>query len=299
MRIIEIMDKIANMQAFAAVGHSGSFAEAARKLNIANSVVSKRIKDLEDFLGTQLFLRTTRKVTLTDTGQRYLEQAQRILDDLTEVESGIRHQSQKPVGTIRLTAPLSFGLQTLAPALVSYLDKCPDVSIKTYMTDRRVDLVAEGYDLAIRIGALEDSSLVAKKLSRGRRVVCATPAYLKKYGTPQTPADLKDHNCLSYTNLAEGKAWPFMIDKKKIWQKVSGNFFSDTGDILHQTALAGGGITLLPTFIIAESLKTKKLQIVLEDYEEDNFDIYAVYQQTRHVPIKIRTLIDHLGQALG
>lgn len=292
------MDKIANMQAFAVVGQTGSFAEAARKLNIANSVVSKRIKDLEDFLGTQLLLRTTRKVTLTDTGQSYLEYVQRFLDELEEVESGIRYKTQKPTGTIKLTAPLSFGLQTLAPALASYLAKCPDVSIKTYLSDRRVDLVGEGYDLAIRIGALEDSSLMAKKLSPGRRVVCASQAYFKKHGLPKTPADLKDHNCLSYINLAEGKAWPFMIGDKKIWQPVSGNLLSDNGDLLHQAALADGGITLLPTFIISESLKTQKLQIVLEDFEEKNFDIYAVYQQTKHPSIKIRSLIDHLAEAL-
>jgi DNA-binding transcriptional LysR family regulator len=292
------MDKIANMQAFAAVAHSGSFAEGARHLNIANSVISKRIKDLEDFLGAQLFLRTTRKVTLTETGQGYLDHVQRILDELEEVESGIRYETQKPVGSIKLTAPLSFGLKTLAPALASYLAKCPDVSIKTYLSDRRVDLVAEGYDLAIRIGALEDSTLIAKKLCGGRRVVCASPAYLKKFGKPKTPADLKTHNCLSYINLAEGKAWPFLVDGQKIWQPVHGNFLSDNGDLLHQAAVAGGGISLLPTFIIGESLKSKVLQIVLDDFEEKDFDIYAVYQPTKHVSIKIRTLIDHLTQAL-
>lgn len=292
------MDKLANMQAFQAVGESGSFADAARKLNLANSVVSKRVKDLEDFLGSQLLVRTTRKVTLTETGQSYLDYVRKFLDELEEVESSLRYRTQKPVGNIKLTAPLSFGLQTLAPALASYLEKYPDVSIRTHLSDRRVDLVAEGYDLAIRIGTLNDPTLIAKKLCPGRRVVCASPAYLKKHGKPKHPADLKTHNCLSYTNLAEGKSWPFLIDGKKTWQAVKGNLLSDNGDLLQQAALAGSGIVMLPTFIIDDALKQKKLEIVLEDFEEKDFDIYVVYQQTKHLSVKIRTLIDHLSQSL-
>lgn len=292
------MDKLANMQAFRAIADTGSFAEAGRKLNLATSVVSKRIKDLEDFLGAQLFLRTTRKVSLTETGQNYLQYAQRLLDEMDEVESDIRTQTQKPVGVIKLTAPLSFGLQTLAPALATYLAKYPDVILKTYLTDHRVDLVALGYDLAIRIGALDDAALMAKKLCTSRRVVCASPAYLKQQGIPQKPHDLKHHNCLSYTNLADGKSWPFQVQGKKVWQPVSGNFMSDNGDLLHQTALAGGGITLLPAFIVGGSVKASRLQVLLEDFEEKDFDVYAVYQQTRHVSIKIRTLIDHLAATL-
>lgn len=289
------MDKIANMEAFAVISQTGSFAEAARRLNVANSVVSKRIKDLEDYLGTQLLVRTTRKVMLTEAGQDYLIHVQRLLDDITEIESGLRYQTKKPVGIIKLTAPLSFGLQTLAPALADYLTKYPDVSIKTYLSDRHVDMVAEGYDLAIRIGALDDQNLMAKRLSRGRRVVCATPEYFKKHGKPKTPHDLKNHNCLSYLNLAEGKSWPFMMDGKRTWQQVSGNLHSDNGDLLHQAALSSCGITLLPTFIIEDSLKAQKLEIVLDKFEETDFDIYAVYQSTRHLSIKIRTLIDHLS----
>lgn len=282
------------MEAFVAVSQVGSFAEAAKKLNLANSVISKRIKDLEDYLGVQLMIRTTRKVMLTEAGQDYLVQAQRLLDEINEIESGFRRQTKNPVGIIKLTAPLSFGLQTLAPALASYLEKYPEVSIKTYLSDRQVDLVNEGYDLAIRIGALEDQNLIAKKLGKGRRVVCASPAYLKKHGKPKTPTDLKNHNCLSYLNLAEGKSWPFVVGGKRVWQPVSGKLYSDNGDLLHQAAIASCGITLLPTFIIEESLKQGALDIVLEEYEERDFDMYAVYPRTKHLSIKIRTLIDHL-----
>ncbi|MBV1929386.1 MAG: LysR family transcriptional regulator [Gammaproteobacteria bacterium] len=289
------MDKLANMQAFAAVGQTGSFAEAARRLNLANSVVSKRIKDLECHLQTQLLTRTTRKVSLTDNGYSYLEYVRKFLDELEEVETRLRHHTEMPVGTIKLSAPLSFGMQYLGPSIASYLKQHPNVEIKTYLSDRQVNLIDEGYDLSIRVGQLKDSSLIAKKLVDCRRVVCASPDYFAQHGKPQTLKDLKDHNCLSYLNLAEGKAWPFMVEGKKKWQSVSGSFSADNGDILHEAAIEGCGVALLPTFIVGESLKAGKLEVALEEYEETDFNIYAVYQHTRHLSTKIRTLIDHLS----
>ncbi len=289
------MDKLANMQAFAAVGHTGSFAEAARRLNLANSVVSKRVKDLEGYLQTQLLVRTTRKVSLTDNGYSYLEYVRKFLDELEEVETRLRHHTEKPIGNIRLNAPISFGMQYLGPALSSYLDKYPEVEIKTYLSDRQVSIVDEGYDLSIRTGPLKSSSLIAKKLVDCRRVVCASPAYFEQHGKPQTPKELKEHNCLNYLNLADGKAWPFMVDGKKTWQPVSGRFSVDNGDLLHEAALAGCGVTLLPTFIVGDSLKDGKLETALDKFEETDFGIYAVYQHTRHLSTKVRTLIDHLS----
>lgn len=293
------MDKLSNMLAFKAVGESGSFAEAARRLNLANSVVSKRVKDLEDFLGTQLFIRTTRKVALTETGYNYLEYVRRFTDELEEVENRIRYKMDKPVGTIRLAAPLSFGTRYLGPAIASFLAHYPDVSVKTYLSDRRVDLVEEGFDLAIRAGTLDDSSMIAKKLMSCRRVVCAAPAYFAKHGTPQTPKELKQLNCLSYLNLADGKSWPFMVNQKKVWQSVSGTFASDNGDLLHEAAIAGCGVTFLPTFIVGESLKEARLTTALESFEEPEFNIYAVYQHMRHLSPKVRLLIDHLSHAFA
>lgn len=288
------MDRLANMQAFEAVGQTGSFAEAARRLNITNSVVSKRIKDLEEFLNAQLFIRTTRKVTLTDTGYSYLEYVRKFLDELEEVETRIRDNTETPIGTIKLAAPLSFGMQFLGPAISSYLAQYPEVKIKTYLSDRQVNLVDEGYDLAIRTGQLTDSSLIAKKMVSCRRVVCGSPRYFDEFGKPENPNDLKSHNCMSYLNLAEGKAWPFWEGGRKKWQTVSGSFASDNGDLLHEAAVAGCGVTFLPTFIMGESLKAGKLETALEDFEEDQFNVYAVYQHTRHLSSKVRTLIDHL-----
>ncbi|MEP3248500.1 MAG: LysR family transcriptional regulator [Sneathiella sp.] len=289
------MDKLANMQAFAAVGQTGSFAEAARRLNLANSVVSKRVKDLEDYLQTQLLTRTTRKVSLTDNGYSYLEYVRKFLDELEEVEARLLHNSETPVGTIRLSAPLSFGMQYLGGAIASYLNRYPDVAIKTYLSDRPVNLIDEGYDLSIRIGPMKDSSLIARKLVAGRRVVCASPDYFSQFGKPQTPKDLKDHNCLSYLNLADGKAWPFLIDGKQRWQAVSGRFAADNGDLLHQAAIESCGIAFLPTFIVGGSLSSGRLELALERFEDSDFGIYAVYQHTRHLSTKVRTLIDHLS----
>ena len=290
------MDKLANMQAFAAVAQTGSFAEASRKLGLANSVISKRVKDLEHFLGAPLFVRTTRKVNLTETGYSYLEYVRKTLDEMEEVESQIRDKMDNPKGLIRLAAPLSFGVKFLGPALASYLEKYPGVSIKTYLSDRQVDLIEEGYDLAIRVGNLEDSSLIAKKLLSCRRVVCATPAYLDANGRPQKPEDLKDHNCLSYLGVEEGKSWPFMVNGKEYWQSVSGQFQADNGDLLHKATLRGCGVTMQPTFILGDSIQSGKLEVVLEDYEGDPLNVYAIYQHTRNLSSKVRTLIDHISE---
>lgn len=288
------MDKLSNMKAFLIVGQTGSFAEAARRLNLANSVVSKRVKDLEDYLGLQLLVRTTRKVSLTDAGYDYLEYTQKFLDELQEVEDTLRYKTQNPVGTIRLSAPLSFGMQYLGKALASYMDKYPDVKIQTYLSDKNVNLVEDGFDLALRIGSLEDSSLIAKKLADSRLVLCAAPEYLNIHGRPEKPEDLKQHNCLTYLNMAEGKAWPLQDKGEVVWQSVSGRFSSDNGDLLSEAACECGGVVLLPFFIVKDHVEAGRLEIVMEDYERQDVNLYAVYQHTRYLSLKVRSLIDHL-----
>lgn len=288
------MDKLANMEAFAAVAETESFAEAARRLNIANSVVSKRVKDLEDFLGTQLLVRTTRKVSLTEGGYDYLDYVRKFLDELAEVEGRIRYNTEVPRGTIRIAAPLTYGLKFLGPALSSYMEKYPEVTIKTYLSDKRISLIDEGYDLTIRSGPLEDSSLMARKLENCRLVIAAAPQYWTKHGKPQHPDDLRDHNCMTYLNTMDGRSWPFMMDGRQVWLPVEGSFSSDSGNLLEEMAIAGLGIIMLPTFIVGDALEFGKLETALENFEMNNFNMYAVYQNTRHLSIKIRTLIDHL-----
>ena len=288
------MDRLANMIAFVTVAETGSFAEAANRLNIANSVVSKRIKDLEAYLGTLLLQRTTRHVNLTEAGYAYVEHARKFLDELAEVEENLRYRNENPVGEIKISAPLSFGNKFLGPAIADFLEKYPDVSVKLIINDRTVDIAAEGFDLAIRIGALEEQSLITRKLAQSRRVVVASPSYLEKHGRPQTPEDLARHNCLSFIGLHDGNAWPFMKDGKEFWQHVGGRFIADSGTLLCEAAVHGCGIAILPTFIVGQHMISGELEPLLEEFEAPPLAIQAVYQHKRHLSAKTRKLIDHL-----
>ena len=281
------------------VSQTGSFVQAAKRLGLATSVVSKRIKDLEAHLGTLLMNRTTRKVSLTDAGYQYMEQVSRFLDDLEEMEDSLRLQTQNPVGEISMTAPLSFGVRHLGPIISSFLESHPKVSVKVSLNDKQVDLLEEGIDLAIRIGKLSDSTLISKKIFHCRRVVCASPAYFEKHGRPSHPEDLIHHNCFLYTHVSEGRSWPFLVDQKVMHQTIRGRFKSDNGDLLLQAVLAGGGIAHLPGFLVSNLLKEGKLEEVLKDYEDTDFAVYVVYQNKRHLSAKIRLLVDYLSKAFA
>jgi len=289
------MDRLANMIAFVTVAETGSFAEAASRLNIANSVVSKRIKDLEAYLGTLLLQRTTRHINLTEAGYAYVEHARKFLDELAEVEENLRYRNENPVGEIKISAPLSFGNRFLGPAIADFLDKYPDVTIKLIVNDRTVDIAEEGFDLAIRIGALEDSSMITRKLAQSRRIVVASPAYLDKHGRPQAPEELIQHNCLSFSGMHDGKAWPFQKDGKEYWQRIGGRFIADSGTLLCEAALRGCGIALLSTFIAGQHISAGELEPLLEDFECPPLAIQAVYQHKRYLSAKTRKLIDHLA----
>jgi len=292
------MDKLANMKAFVAVANTSSFVRAGQKLQLATSVVSKRVKDLEEHLGSLLLQRTTRQVSLTDVGYGYLEQAQRVLAELDELEESIRCQSQRAVGQIKIAAPLSFTVGKLGPIFSAFLKAYPEVKIKTFLSDKKIDLVAEGYDLAIRIGNLSDSSLISKRIASTRRLVCASPKYLAEHGAPAKPADLYQHECLIYSGVRDGKSWPFKVEGKTIYQPVEGRFDSDNGDLLCEAAIAGCGITMLPSFIIEKAINRGDLTTVLQDYEEPNFDVYVLYPNRRHMSNRIRLLIDFLEEHL-
>jgi len=282
------------MITFVTVAETGSFAEAASRLHIANSVVSKRIKDLEGYLGTLLLQRTTRHINLTEAGYAYVEHARKFLDELAEVEENLRYRNENPVGEIKISAPLSFGNKFLGPAIADFLDKYPDVTVKLIVNDRTVDIAAEGFDLAIRIGALEDQSMITRKLAQSRRIVVASPAYLEKHGRPTTPEDLSQHNCLSFSGLHDGRAWPFQKDGKEFLQRVGGRFVADSGTLLCEAAVHSCGIAILPTFIVGEHISNGELEPLLEEFEAPPLAIQAVYQHKRHLSAKTRKLIDHL-----
>lgn len=290
------MDRLSNILAFITVAETKSFGETARRLGLANSVVSKRIKDLEDYLGVQLFTRSTRSVALTESGYRYFDRARHLVDELAEVEEQLRFQNENPVGEIRFSAPMTFSNMFLGPAISSFLEKYQDVSVRMLISDHPLSFPDDAVDLAIFIGNPKEQSLMAKKIAETRRIVAASPAYLEKHGRPQTPEDLKRHNCMSYTHAGEGRAWPFRKQGREFWQQVGGRFVCDSGTLLCEAAVQGCGITMLPTFIAGKYVMNGELEILLEDYEQEPMAIQAVYPPQRHLSARVRKFIDHLAQ---
>lgn len=290
------MDRLSNIIAFITVAETKSFAETARRLNLANSVVSKRVKDLEDYLGVRLLQRSTRSVTLTDAGYTYFDSARRLVDELAETEEQLRFQNENPVGEVKVSAPMTFTNMFLAPVLSSFLVKYPDVSLRMLISEHPLHFANDEVDVGIMIGNPREQSLTARKIAQTRRVVVASPAYLEKHGRPQTPEDLKRHNCMSYTRLGDGKSWPFRNKQgKDFWQPVGGRYVCDSGPLLCEAALEGCGIVILPSFIVGRHVVDGKLEILLEEYEQDPMAIQIVYPPQRHLSARVRKFIDHVA----
>ena len=290
------MNRLSNIITFTTIAETGSFVEAARRLNLANSVVSKRIKDLEDHLGTRLFNRNTRHVALTDAGYQYLEHTKRLIDELAEAEEQLRFQNENPVGEIKVSVPMTFGNLFLGPAISSFLQKYKDVSVRLLISDHHQQFAEDSMDVAVFIGAPEESTLIARRLSQTRLVTVASPAYLKEHGMPKTPQDLIRHNCLRYNNVGGGKSWPYRQDGRDIAQTVSGRFISDSGTLLCAAALEGCGITQLPSFIVGQYVVAGALAILLEEFERPPMSIQAVFPHQRHMSARLRKFIDHLAE---
>lgn len=294
------MDRLAAMTAFARVAESRSFSEAARRLRSSKSVISRQVMALESDLGARLFHRTTRSLTLTEAGQGYYERVSRILADVEEANLSVTRLQAAPRGRLRVNAPMSFGIRHLAPAIPDFLALHPEVEIDMSMSDRFVDLVEEGYDVAVRIGRLTDSALVARRLAPLRRVVCASPAYLAAKGVPQTPADLAAHDCLSYSNMAASDEWSFVeADGRPVSVAVRGRLHVNNGDTLRIAALSGLGLVTQPTFIVGADLQAGTLVGVLSDYVAQDGAVYAVYPHSRHLSPKVRAFVDFLAERFG
>lgn len=294
------MDRFETLQTFVAVVEAGSFSAAAARLDCAKSAASRQVAALEGHLGVQLLNRTTRRLSLTDAGREFYERAQRILADLEEAELSVAAEQTALRGRLRLAAPLSFGLRHLAPALDEFLADHPELVLDLDLDDRRINLVEEGFDLALRIGELADSSLVARPLAPIRMQLCASPAYLRRHGTPQTPADLAFHAGLVYGNIPEAQQWRFLDANDKVHSvKVPARLRANNGDVLVQAALAGLGLVVTPTFIAHRALAAGELVPVLPEYRAPGTRAYAVYPSRRHLPQRVRVLIDFLAQRFG
>jgi DNA-binding transcriptional LysR family regulator len=289
------LDRFTGMAVFAKVVESSSFAAAARHFDMSPAMVSKHIRTLEERLGVRLLNRTTRRVSATEVGQNYYERCLRILNELEDAERAAGDLEAAPRGLLRVTSSVSFGAHQLAPAIADYLVAYPDVSIDLSLHDNYIDLLEERIDLAIRLGQLSDSSLIAKKLYAVEMVLCASPGYLAANGTPHTPRDLVKSNCLIYT-YATPRMWTFTDPNGKAEViRVSGRLSANSGDPLLALALKGAGILLGPDYLVANDLNAGRLVRLLPDYKTQETPVYAVYPHSHNLPAKTRTFIDFLA----
>jgi len=289
------MDRFAELAALVRTVDCGSQASAARELRITPAMVGRYIQALENRLGVRLLNRTTARQSLTEAGIAFYARAGTILEQLDEAETTASDRQAEPRGTLRINAPMSFGARYLAAAVAGFCDRHPGVRVEMVLNDRMVDLIEEGYDVAVRIGRLADSGLVARRLSTCRLVVCASPGYLARRGTPRTPADLLQHNCLLYSYASNGVAWRFEGDDGETEIRLSGDVVVNNGDALLAAALAGQGVILQPTFIAGSALREGRLIHLLPEWRLGNFDVHAVYPTTRHLSPKVRSFVDFLA----
>ncbi len=282
------------MAVFVRVAQEGSFSAAARYMDLTPSAVSKQIGRLEERLGARLFNRTTRQISLTDVGQAFFARADRILGDLAEAERAVTDMAGNPRGLLRISTPVAFGRMHLAHRLPRFLAANPEVQIDLALNDRFADLVEEGFDLALRIGELADSSLIARKLAPNRRIAVAASSYLEANGRPERPADLLDHNCLTYTYRAQRHDWEFHGPNGREQVRVDGNLEANDAGALREALLAGLGIALLPLWLIGEDVRDGRLEVVMPDYPAPDSAIYAVYAPGRFLSPKVRRFVDFL-----
>lgn len=293
------MDPLDGIAAFARVVGSGSFSAAARRLNISKSAVSAHVQRLEERLGVRLLNRTTRRLSLTEAGAAYYRHCARILIEAEAAEQAASALQREPRGTLRISAPDSFGWMHVAPAVPPFLKRYPDLTIDINLSPAHVNLVDEGLDLAIRIGILEDSALVVRRLAPSRIVLCAAPAYLDEHGTPRMPADLAGHNCLCADLLTWGDEWRLAGKGGEVRVTVGGSFRSNNAEMLRVAALDGVGIAALPTWVVAGELRSGMLRRVLTAWEAPVSTIYAVYPGNRLMSMKVRAFVDHLARRFG
>lgn len=293
------MDRLTEMEAFTRVVELAGFTEAAKKLGLSKSAVSKHVAALETRLGARLLNRTTRRVSPTEIGLVYFDKAQAVLNAAAEADATATAMQDAPTGELKISAPLSFGLRYVSPALASFLTRFPDVSARLQFDDRRVELVSEGFDLAIRIGELPDSSLKARKLAETEVNLVASPAYLERRGTPETIEALSGHELLHYSNLSSGNSWrltgPGGAERPV---RIGGRLSINNGDALVLAALDGVGIAMSPNFICAAELASGALVEIMARHRPPPLGVYAIYPSGRFVQPKLRVFIDHLAETL-
>jgi DNA-binding transcriptional LysR family regulator len=292
------MDRWTSMEAFVRVVEAGSFVAAADRLGLSTSSLSRLIADLEQHLGTRLLNRTTRRLSLTESGQAYYERCVTLLADLAEAEALASQSAAQARGTIRLTCSHSMAEQRVAPAIASFVERHPAVRFDLEVSDRIVDLVEEGFDLAVRVGQVGSDRLVARRLGSTQMLLCVAPAYLERHPVPRVAADLASHNALTYAYSPIGRVWRFTSpagDAEEV--RLSGNLHANSGDALRAAAVAGLGILYEPDFMLERDLQAGRLVRVLPDYRGVVGDIWAVYPSRRNLSLKVRLFVDHIAAA--
>ena len=293
------MGQLENMQVFVRIVEAGNITKAAEQLNLAKSAVSKRLGDLETRLGSKLINRTTRTSSLTDAGNQYYQRVKLLIGEVNSLNGDMACKTQVLSGSLRLAVPLSFGISHLTPAIDVFMRQHPDLHIEIDFSDRKVDIIEGGYDLAFRIGSLPDSGLQARKITPIKHAICASPSYLKRQGMPTTPKELATHKIVKYGN------WPLagmpLLDSTGQQHLVNMDacLTANNGDAMKQIALSGHGIVMLPTFIVWDALAKGDLVPILENYSLATMHAYAVYPSTRYLPRKVRSLIDFLVERFG
>ena len=292
------MDRLDAMRMFVRVAELGSFSAVAQQLGVARSVVTRQVAALEAHLGTKLMARSTRRLSLTSAGTAYLEKCRVILNLVDSAETDVAEERAVARGNIRIGLPLSFGLKRLAPLLLEFAEEHPQVSLEMDYTDRRVDLVEEGFDLSIRITSRLGPGDVVRKLGSCKLVTVASPAYLARHGRPLRPADLAGHECLAYTGDPNPSTWTYGTGERVETVFVRSRFSANNGDMLADAAARGLGITLQPDFIAGPYLEDGRLEQVLEAFAPAELGVYALLPGTRHMPYRVRVLIDFLSEQL-
>lgn len=292
------MDRINAMRAFIHVVQDGSFTRAADRLDTSPQLVSKYVSQLEQHLQVRLMNRTTRRVNLTEAGARYFESARQVLADIDDLESQIGDLQPEASGLLRVSAPVSFAIHHMEPLLRGFRQAHPGVEVDLQLNDRKVDIIEEGFDIALRIGRLKSSSLIAKRVAPVRLVFCASPAYLQQYGEPQRPEDLQHHQYLHYSYL-DSSAIPALHKWFSGSNSARRVMMSNNGDVLVSAATSGAGIVLQPTFLTGPAIREGKLKVLLRDYEPEPMALYVVYAHRQLIASKVRSFVDFIDGHFG
>lgn len=292
-------DPLEGITTFVAVVNAASFTGAARALGRSKAAVSTQIQRLEDRLGVRLLHRTTRRLALTEEGRVFHDNCRRILEEAREAEDQLTQTSTDPRGRLRVTAPVSFGVGHLSPAVSAFMKAYPGIEIDLSLNDRTVDLIEDGFDVAVRISAMADSSMIARRLAPCRRILVASEDYLAAAGMPATPHDLTRHQCLVYEYLAAPNLWPFKDETGPFEVRVDGRFRANNGDALLQAAIDGLGIYMTPSFFCCEAIRGGKLVTILDAYEAAPLSVHALYPHRRHLSAKVRGFVDFMADWFG